>query len=387
LSWLPATLVNSTARFRGGNYSIVGLVSKKLTGAYLIIYILSNVSLSMYCLSFADYAMPFMPVIPRKILALGILSFMYILNYLGIDKFAKFQNVIVVCLVVALAAFSAYGFGQVNFATYMDNTFMTGGKLGLARAACQLTFATGGAQMIINLSGEAKDPSKDIPKVIFISTIGVAFLYGVMAIIAAGVLPTSEVANQSLVKVANAILPKPLYVFFIIGGAWMALISTLNSQLAAITKPFMQGANDGWLPNWVATLHKTRRTPIVLLTFFLIVGALPIIFNLQISVLSRLVTTVGSVINCMIASSLLFVDKKIPKELWEKSSFHVSDGMRKFMVILAILIFVMQGILLGSSLPKGILIGNIVTVVVALIFAYVRWGSGAVHIEESWEAK
>jgi len=387
-SWLPMTMVNSAARYRGGNYSVIStLVNKKLTGAYLIIYILSNVSLSMYCLSFADYALPFVPVVPRKLLALGILAFMYILNCAGIDAFAKVQNVIVLCLVIALAAFSAYGFGKIDWKTYMDSTFMMGGKLGLARAACQLTFATGGASMIVNLSGEAKNPASDIPKVMIISTVSVAILYGFMACIAAGVLPTHEVANQSLVKVASTILPKPMYVFFIIGGAWMALISTLNSQLAAITKPFMQGANDGWLPSWVATLSKTRRTPIVLLTMFLFVGGIPIITGLPISVLSRLVTTVGSVTNCMLASSLLFIDKKLPKELWANSPMHVSDGLRKFLVIFAILIFAMQGILLGSSLPTNILLLNIATVIVALIFAYVRYGSGKVKIEESWEAR
>ena len=60
--------------------------------------------------------------------------------------------------------------------------------------------------------------------------------------------PVARVANEPLTHVAKEILPKQLYVFFIVGGAWAALISTLNSQLASATKPLMQAANDGWLP-------------------------------------------------------------------------------------------------------------------------------------------
>lgn len=130
ISWYPLTLINTTARFRGGQYSIIGsLLGEKYTGAYTIIFILTNISLSMYCLSFADYALPFLPFVPRKLLAIGILIILYGLNFLGIDKFAKFQNVIVVSLVVALTTFTVYGFGKID-ANYMDPaSFMTGGWL------------------------------------------------------------------------------------------------------------------------------------------------------------------------------------------------------------------------------------------------------------------
>ncbi|MDR1831219.1 MAG: APC family permease [Fusobacteriaceae bacterium] len=387
VSWYPATLINSIGRFRGGQYSIIGsLVSEKLTGAWTIIFILRNVSLSMYCLSFADYALPFLPMLPRKSIAIGILVLMYVLNYLGIDAFAKLQNVIVFALVLALTLFSIYGLRKVNMGSYMDDTWMMGGWLGLARSAAQLTFATGGANVIINLSGEAKNPARDIPWVMITSTIGVAVLYAFMATIAAGVLPTHEVANQPLTKVAQTFLPRGLYVFFIIGGAWMALISTLNSQLASCTKPLMQACNDGWLPNKIARLHKKYRTPVILLTIFFMVGLLPIVFNFSISVLSRITSTLGSVTSMFIAAGLLNIKKRYPKQ-WAKSVLHCSDGMRTFWVVVACLILLMQAILLGSSLPLPMLIGNIVVVVVGFIFAEVRFKSGNVHIENSVEVE
>jgi APA family basic amino acid/polyamine antiporter len=385
ISWYPLTLINTVARFRGGSYSVIGsLLGEKWTGAYTVIYILTNVSLSMYCLSFADYAMPFLPMLPRKAIAIGILVLLYGLNYMGIDKFSKFQNIIVTTLVLALAVFSAFGITKLEPNYFNEATFMTGGMLGLLRATAQLTFATGGAQVIANLAGEAKNPTKDIPKVMIISTVAVAVLYGFMATIAAGVLPVDQVANQPLTLVAETILPKGLYVFFIIGGAWFALISTLNSQLASATKPLMQACNDGWLPDKLATLHKKHRTPIYLLTIFFFVGLLPIVFNLDISILSKITTTIGSVSNIMVALSLLKLKRLLPEQ-WKKSPLHISDGASNILVALAVGIFILQAVLLGSSLTTPLLLGNIGVVVFAFIFANVRYNSGKVKCEVSYE--
>lgn len=385
ISYYPLTLINTVARFRGGAYSVIGsLLGEKWTGAYTIIYILTNVSLSMYCLSFADYAMPFLPMLPRKLLAVGILVLLYVLNMKGIDKFSKFQNVIVVTLVLALTTFSVFGITKLEPNYLNEATFMTGGMLGLLRASALLTFATGGASIIANLSGEAKNPTKDIPRVMIISTIGVAILYAFMATIAAGVLPVEQVANKPLTMVAGKTLPKSLYVFFIIGGAWFALISTLNSQLASATKPIMQACNDGWFPNKLATLHPKYKTPIILLTFFFMIGFLPIVFNLDISILSKITTTVGSVLNSMVALCLLNVSKVMP-QAWEKSPLKVSRFVTKALVTVAVLIYALQAVLLGSSLSLPLLLGNIAVVVFAFIFAQVRYASGKVKCERSYE--
>ena len=110
LSAIPYMLITSVARFRGGMYSIIGsLVGPRWPGMTTYIGIFSNMSLSMYCLSFADYALPFLPMIPKKILAIGVLVIMYALNFTGIDSFAKYRNLIVSLLVIALASFTVFG--------------------------------------------------------------------------------------------------------------------------------------------------------------------------------------------------------------------------------------------------------------------------------------
>ena len=100
--------------------------------------------------------------------------------------------------------------------------------------------------------------------VMIISTLFVAVIYGVVAIVAAGVLPVDQVAGENLSIVAKEILSGPVYVFFMLCGAGFALISTLNSQFAWAPKPIMQACDDGWLPHGLAKLSKWN-TPIILL--------------------------------------------------------------------------------------------------------------------------
>lgn len=385
ISWMPLTIMNTVARFRGGQYSVISsLLGGRWAGIYITIFIVRNISLSMYCLSFADYAMPFLPWFGRKAIALGVLLIFYSLNCIGIDAFAKAQNVIVVILVVSLSVFSFYGITELEPNYFASDSFMTGGLLGLLQTSALLTFATGGAQVMADLSGEAKNPTRDIPRAMIASTLSVAVLYAFMSIIASGVLPISETANRPLTLVAERVLPRSLYLLFIIGGAWAALISTLNNQFASVTKSVMQACNDGWFPNSAAWLHPKFKTPIILLTLFLIVGAIPIIFNLNIATISKTTTCLGGITSSLVALSLLRIGKVMP-EAWEKSIFHISSSKVKVIVTAAVIIFVMQIFLLGIDLPPVILALNVAVFCFAIVYATWKWNSGKVKLDDSAE--
>lgn len=385
ISWMPLTIMNTVARFRGGQYSVISnLLGGRWAGIYITIFIVRNISLSMYCLSFADYAMPFLPWFGRKAIALGVLLIFYCLNCIGIDVFAKAQNVIVVILVVSLSIFSFYGITELEPNYFASDSFMTGGLLGLLQTSALLTFATGGAQVMADLSGEAKNPTRDIPRAMIASTLSVAVLYAFMSVIASGVLPISETADKPLTLVAEKVLPRSLYLLFIIGGAWAALISTLNNQFACVTKSVMQACNDGWFPNRAAWLHPKFKTPIILLTLFLIVGAAPIIFNLNIATVSKTTTCLGGITSSLVALSLLRIDKVMPGA-WEKSIFHISKSKVKIIVTAAVAIFLMQVILLGIDLPPVILALNVVVFCFAVIYATWKWNSGKVKFDDSAE--
>lgn len=383
--WHPLAVICSTGRFRGGRYSVVGtLLGEKWTGLYIFLFILSNLSFAMYALSFADYAMPFLPMFSRKGIALGILIILFLINYRGIDKFAKFQNLIIVLLTVALTLFTVYGLFEMEKNYFDEAQFLTHGLTGFATATALLTFATGGGFMIADLSAEAKNAAKDIPKAIICSTVVVAILYGFMAAVAAGVFPVETVAGKPLTLVAEKILPAPLYVYFIIGGAWCAIISTLNSQFASATKPLIQAAEDGWLPIIVAKIHKKYRTPVYLLIFYLAMGIFLIVFNFNIGIIGSICSVISGLMGMMIAFCLPNLPKKYPEQ-WEKSPLHLSNNMIIILVILSTVIALLQTYFLVADLSRNLIFGTVGVLIAGVLFSFWRSKSGKVKMEDSFE--
>lgn len=384
MSIIPTIVVGGTLRLRGGHYTMSALLAgKQFGGVYIVLFIISNMTVALMALSFASYFLAFLPQANQAFVAIVCLTVFYVLNMFGIDKMAKVQNVIIVVMCVALGLLAAFGMPHVS-PNYLSEDFLTHGMLGLMQAGSLLTFATGGAFVIINLSAEAKNPTKDIPMAIIVSTGFVALLYGVLAVVASGVLPVPQVANQSLALVAEAVLPKPLYIFFMVGGAMFALISTLNATFASATKPVLQACVDGWFPQKLGYIHPKYKTPMVLLTIFYLIGLVPILLGFDIGILGSLTNIIGQIIFIVINVALIRLPKLVP-EAWEKSKFKISSSAILLISILSVAGCLLQIVLLAQDMPTNILIGNAVLLVAAVVYALLRYKSGKVVMEISYE--
>lgn len=383
--YLPLILISGTVRLRGGNYTMVAMLAgKRFAGAYSIIFVFSNLSLSMYALSFSDYFLSLFGWsggYNQQIVAFVVLTLFFVLNCMGIDKFAKVQNIIVVLLVVALGAFAVFGIGEIK-PGYMDpDSWMTGGVTGLLQAGGLLTFAVGGGSCVVNLSGEAKHPTRDIPIVMIVSTLCVAVLYGFISVIAAGVFPVEQVAGENLSLVAKEILSAPLYIFFMVCGAGFALISTLNSQFAWAPKPTMQACDDGWLPAGLAKLSKWN-TPIIILTILYVLGSVCILTGLSVSVLGNMSLVASGVLTLMINAKVYKLPEVVPDE-WAVSKFRVGKGALRLVTVLGSAASLLSVYPNATTLSTGLLLLNVVVIVAAFIFAALR-GKQA-HVEISYE--
>ena len=384
LSIIPMIIIVGTVRVRGGQYTMVGLLAgEKMAGLFVLLFIASNISMAMYGISFANYFIPFFGVGTTKVVAIGVLTVFFLLNIVGIDKMAKFQNIIVLFMCVALGLLAVFGLGKVD-PNYLSTDFYTGGIQGLLEASGLLTFAVGGAYVIVNLSGEAKNPTRDIPIAIITSTLAVAVLYAVISVVSAGVLPVSEVAGQSLSLVANFVLPKAAYAFFMVGGAMFALISTMNAQYAWATKPIMQACDDGWLPEKLAYLHPKYKTPIILISILYVIAVISIISGLDISILGNLSLISTNLIYLLINATLWKLPQIAPEE-WKNSYFKVGPAFMKVIVVISSLAAIIKVYLNAIRLSMPLIIGNIVLVALGYIYAIWRIHSKKVHMEISYE--
>jgi APA family basic amino acid/polyamine antiporter len=382
---VPIIITAGTVRMRGGRYTMAALLGgESFGGFYAIIGLFGNLSLAMYALSFADYFLRFVPG-NRQVIAVGVATLFWALNMFGIDKMAKVQNVIVTIMCVSLGLFAAFGIGKVE-PGFFDEGFMTKGVLGIFQASALLMFATGGATIITDLSGEAKNPTRDLPLVVITSTLGVAVLYGFLAVVAGGVLPLEQVAGKPLTQVAEVVLPRPVFIFFMVGGAMFALATTLNSQFAAAPKQLLQASVDGWLPKKLAYIHPRFKTPMVWLTFFYIIALVPIITGLNISQVGNMVMIISNILTLILSLFLVQLPTKVPEE-WAVSKYKCSRTLLVFISVLAVVSSCVNMALLLSNMNPGLIIGNVIMLTVAIVYCVFRKKSGKVTMEISHEAR
>ena len=299
---------------------------------------------------------------------------------------AKIQNLLVIVLVFSLGIFAVFGMPSVDLATYFSNAdgmFLTDGIPGFLTATAYLGFATGGATVILGVSAECKNPTKDIPFVIIVSTCAVAVLYGFVATVASGVLPTEQVMNQPLTLVAQQILPTPLYILFIVGGPMFALATTLNSQIMSCTKPVMQSCEDGWFPTSLATLSKFK-TPYKILIIYYIILVVPILLDLEIAQISSIVQILGYINNLIFTITAMKLPKMFP-EAWEKSAFRVPTPVFNALMIVTCIAIVIQASFMLSSMTIQLIIFNVVVMAAGFIWAFYRTGSGKAKPTVSYE--
>ena len=389
---LPTIFMGSTIRVLGGTYTQAALFcGARFAGFWSVINIFSKMSMAMFGVGLANYTIQLVPGLASSAKALSLfwLTAFFILNYFGTDKMAKAQTIMFYLLIIALLMFTAFGLPKVHWSTYwgmgIDNTpLFTDGLAGLLEAASYLTFATGGATVIVMFSAEAINPIKDIPVVTIVSTVGVAVLYAFMSTCIGGILPIADVmAAGNLGVIAKEIMPLPCYYFFIVCGAIFALGTTLNSSIASALKPLMAAVDDGWFPKSLNKLSKYKTTPAWLLIFY-VVNAAAILAGMDTGMIGKLVLFIGNVNNFILIAGIMKLPKLFP-EAWEKSPFHLPDGVFKFALLCAMGVTLMQAVMNCRNQPTWVLISNAVMFVVALGYSTVMYNSGKITINPAYE--
>lgn len=360
-------VLGSAVPATGGMYTYVrDYIGKKTGFFYLALLVAGQLVLAMFAITFATYVGDLIPGINETAVAFAILTLCYVLNVLGIEIAAKLQNFLVIVLVAAMLLFILFGLPRVDWSVFAGiDKLMPNGFLSFLTGASLLTFATGGAEFLSELGGEMKNPGRDLPRAMIWSTVLVAVIYAFIGVVAVGVLPIDEVAGESLSLVAEAIFPKPLYVFFIVGGGMFAVASTLNATFTWCTKGLLIAAEEGWLPKGAAYISR-RGTPVVLLTVFYIVGVIPILTGLDIEVISRLGNGLSLIYVLFPIAVGYLIYRKNPKAM-EKSSFKIARIPLWILTTVALAGYVMAAILNFADIQNA---WQMMVIFFAVVIAY-----------------
>ncbi|WP_053364974.1 APC family permease [Bacillus sp. FJAT-27245] len=387
LSSIPQIFASSTIKMNGGFYTQASLFGGKwFGGVYSVIFISYFFSASLYALSFAHYVLALVPGVNIQFVAMLILTVLVIVNLIGIQVAAKAQYIMVILLTIALLAFAGFGLVHVKPGFTQAPDFLLNGFSGIMSAAALMSFALVGSTFIVNFSGQCKNPTKDIPFAIIVSTIVVTLLYVLVAIVAAGVLPLSEIKGKSLAITAYEVLPYPIYLFFIICGAMIALVTSLNALLGWITPPIVQACNDGWFPKFLGERNKRFGTPHWILLIIYVLASMIILLGWDIGSVANVGNFLSNAVMTVVVIALTRMPKVIP-DIWAKSKFRINDRLYVGFSISGALMTAIFCYYLAIELTRGEIIGTVIYLAVAFLYPLTKMVKrDAIKIETSYES-
>lgn len=320
----------------GGSY----FYSKKLLSAragYLVVMslILGGIgAIVMLSLGFAEYLQYFFPNINIQLTAAGIVLVLLAINLLGLKTAEVFQIFMTLWILLALVMFIVPGVFAVD--TQNLTPMFPNGFGGLMMGSALAVYSYVGYGIISEIGGNIKDPTRNVPKAIFISLGIIAVVYALVCFVAVGVIPWETLANSgaSVAEAAQVFLPSSV-ILFISVGALFATVTTIHAVLMTVPGDFTALSDEGIFNK---KLHSkvVNGTPVVPITFMSVMAIISIFSGLSV-VYFTTITIVGLLFNAVIIGLAAWHLPKKEKALYEAAPFRVKPGLLKLTVILGVI--------------------------------------------------
>jgi len=225
-----------------------------------------------------------------------LITVIFLVNLLGIRFAAQVQGLLVIILILALIYYSYKGITVLQSENF--NAFYDKGSVNLLVGTALLTFTYFGANSIIELGGEIVNPGKVIPAAFFISFTIVAILYVSLSIATVGAVSMESLTHSAepLLDVSKAVMTSTARSLFVICGALVALVTTLNALFMVSTKSLLIVVEDGLLPAFLGRLNSRFKTPHILLIIIWLSTVIGILLNLPMKTLASYASLGGLII-------------------------------------------------------------------------------------------
>lgn len=183
-------------------------------------------------------------------------------NVRGAAWGSRLNGISTLAKLLPLLAFVLLGLPHVSAANLSIAALPPVAKIG--EAGLLLMFAFFGMESALQVSGEVVDPSRAVPRAIGLALLAVGLLYLSVQLVAQGVLGATLAAPET----AKAPLAAAAAQFAGTAGARLILIGMILSTFGFMTGMMLSTprtlfalASDGYLPRFLATVHRTHRTP------------------------------------------------------------------------------------------------------------------------------
>lgn len=248
LKMLPQVVVSSALPANGANYMHLSRLVHPAFGMVEAFnwVLIGTMNIASMSLAFAYYFKAIFPASSGQVIAIACVLLFSVIATFGARISGFVQNILMVVLLIALAMYIFFGLQNITYATVKSVIAPTIKIGGLWAAIGILNNTLMGGNVVMSFADEIKNPGKTIPIAFFGGTFIVAIVYALIAYVTVGVVPWQEV--ESLAGVAETFLSPALLLFFISGGALLAIVTSINGCMLMYSRAHAAAAKDSLFP-------------------------------------------------------------------------------------------------------------------------------------------
>lgn len=227
-------------------------------------------SISIMALAIVNYLAYFLPLhgIVLKLVAVVFVLFFMFMHLRSVEGGGAFQTIITALKILPFALIIGIGLFFINGDLFLSSTRLstaaTGGMMALIAGVSATTWSYDGMGAACYMSGEIKDPEKNMPRGLILTAVVVLALYAGLTTVASGLLSVEELASSDapIALLASKIPVIGNYAGIIV--AIMAIIVVIGSLSSCIMyQPRIEYAmaKDNLFFKSFAKVHPKYETP------------------------------------------------------------------------------------------------------------------------------
>lgn len=359
ISMFPLAMLAAAIPTTGGNYKYPSrMVSRGLAFTGVWVYALATFfgQIPLYGIASGRYVQAVLPAVSPLVFAAGLVTLLCVVNVLGVKLAAQVQGVMVVMLVGAIVYYGAQGPAHLDSSRFTGIMGQGAGNLLLGTALLSFTYM--GSNGIIELGGEIKEPGKVIPRAILITFPVVAVLYLLVAVTTVNAAPwqATVLVDEPVISTARASLGSAGFVFFMLGGAVLALVTTLNAIFILGTKSLLVIIDDGLLPRSLGAINRRFGTAHYLLLAVWLISMLGIVSGLSLETFASYAALGSIIIFIPVLVAALVLPRRYPDQ-YAAASFKLTGFWLYFCPLVGIAIALFFSLVILADLRSAWKIG------------------------------
>ncbi len=388
-SCVVAVQIGSVFPVTGGSFVAVGRLISPFWG-FIIVWLMiggSAIVIGLLSFGFADYLQLIWPGLNRTLIAFLLVCALGGLNLLGIKDALIGQGLMVVSLLLALLVFALAGLIHLDIDKLTP--FMPNGFSPVLAATVPAFFSYAGFMVIIEIGGEIKNPSRNIPLALAISFSTVLLVYTLVSVAIVGVIPWQELGeiNAPVGEAAGRILPGWVATGITL-TALAAAASSVNVMLLGYSRDLVALAKARVLPTLLEKVSGKEQQPVNSILLMVTLALVTVVIGGKISDLATLIVVALLVFQIVLGAAALLIPRKMAVQ-YENSGLRMGKIAHPFFCVGLIVLSLALLVTATVGSPGTALVGGsfILTGVVYFFLRNAHLAKKDIHIEDRIQAE